>query len=349
MAEGSNTPGTPFMIRVAILGGSGYTAVELMKLLLRHPQAEIAAVTSRQEAGKPIGEIHPSLTHRVKIDCEVFDADALKSKGVGCAFGCLPHGVSAEVVGPLLDRGIKVIDLSADYRLKNPDEYAEWYGSPHHDLKNLVHAVYGLPELNRKAIRTAQLIANPGCYPQTAILGLAPLVAAKKLHLDSIIIDSKSGVSGAGRQPKLGTLYPECNESFSAYNVGKHRHTPEIEQSLAEVAGQPLKVIFTPHLTPMDRGIFSTIYATPNTVTTEAELYELYRGYYANEPFVRIRKDLPATKDSAHTNYLDIALRTVRGRVVVLAAEDNLIRGASGVALQNFNILYGFNETAGLA
>jgi N-acetyl-gamma-glutamyl-phosphate reductase len=336
------------MIRVAILGGSGYTAVELMKLLLRHPQAEIAAVTSRQEAGKPVGEIHASLTNRVKIDCEVFDADALKSKGITCAFGCLPHGVSAEVVGPLLDRGIKVIDLSADFRLKNPDEYAEWYGAPHHDLKNLGHAVYGLPELNREAIRTATLIANPGCYPQTAILGLAPLVATKRLHLDSIIIDSKSGVSGAGRQPKLGTLYPECNESFSAYNVGRHRHTPEIEQLLGQVAGQPLKVIFTPHLTPMDRGIFSTIYATPNTAVTEAELYELYYSFYAKEPFVRIRKDLPATKDSAHTNYLDIALRTVRGRVIVLASEDNLIRGASGVALQNFNIMHGFDESAGL-
>ncbi len=336
------------MIRVAILGGSGYTAVELMKLLLRHPHVQIAAVTSRQEVGKPVGEIHPSLINRVKIDCEVFDADALKSKGIECAFGCLPHGVSAEVVGPLLDRGIKVIDLSADYRLKDPEEYAEWYGSSHHDLKNLGHAVYGLPELNREAIRTAKLIANPGCYPQTAILGLAPLVAAKRLHLDSIIIDSKSGVSGAGRQPKLGTLFPECNESFSAYGVGKHRHTPEIEQALSMLADQPLKVIFTPHLVPMDRGIFSTIYATPNSTVTEAELYELYRSFYANEPFVRIRKDLPATKDSAHTNYLDIALRVVRGRVIVLASEDNLVRGASGVALQNFNIMHGFDETAGL-
>jgi len=336
------------MIRVAILGGSGYTAVELMKLLLRHPQAQIAAVTSRQEAGKPVSEIHPSLNGRLNIDCEVFDADALKSKGVECAFGCLPHGVSAEVVGPLLDRGIKVIDLSADYRLKNPEEYAEWYGAPHHDLKNLGHAVYGLPEMNREKIHTAKLVANPGCYPQTAILGLAPLVAAKRLDLHSIIIDSKSGVSGAGRQPKLGTLFPECNESFSAYNVGKHRHTPEIEQALSILADQPLKVIFTPHLVPMDRGIFSTIYVTPNDAITEAELYDLYHIYYMHEPFVRVRKDLPATKDSAHTNYLDIALRTVRGRIVVLSSEDNLIRGASGVALQNFNIMHGFDESAGL-
>jgi len=336
------------MIRAAILGGSGYTAVELMKLLLRHPHARIAAVTSRQEAGKPVGEIHPSLANRVNIECEVFDADALKKKGIECAFGCLPHGVSAEVVGPLLDRGIRVIDLSADYRLKNPAEYAEWYGSAHHDLPNLDHAVYGLPELNRDAICTARLIANPGCYPQTAILGLAPLVAAKRLDLGSIIVDSKSGVSGAGRQPKLATLFPECNESFSAYNVGKHRHTPEIEQALSLIAGESVKVIFTPHLVPMDRGIFSTIYATPTSPTTEAELYELYRRYYANEPFVRIKDALPATKDTAHTNYLDIALRSVRGRIIVLAAEDNLVRGASGVALQNFNIMYGFDETAGL-
>lgn len=336
------------MIRVAILGGSGYTAVELMKLLLRHPRAQITAVTSRQEAGKPVGEIHPSLMNRVKIECEVFDADALKKKGIECAFGCLPHGVSAEVVGPLLERGIRVIDLSADYRLKNPAEYAEWYGNPHGDLPNLGHAVYGLPEMNRDAIRTARLVANPGCYPQTAILGLAPLIAAKRLDLHSIIIDSKSGVSGAGRQPKLSTLFPECNESFSAYNVGKHRHTPEIEQALSRLAGEPIRVIFTPHLVPMDRGIFSTIYATPNAPVTEDELYKLYHSYYAKEPFVRIRESLPATKDSAHTNYLDIALRVVRGRIIVLAAEDNLVRGASGVALQNFNIMHGFDESAGL-
>jgi N-acetyl-gamma-glutamyl-phosphate reductase len=335
-------------VRVAILGGSGYTAVELMKLFLRHPGVEVAAITSRTEAGQPIASVHPSLTNRLNVICEPFDAAALQAKDVQCAFGCLPHGVSAEVVGPLLDRGIRVVDLSADYRLKDPQVYAEWYGSAHHDAANLAHAVYGLPEFAAERIRSAKLIANPGCYPQTAILGLAPLLAKGMIEPRSIIVDSKSGVSGAGRTPKLNVHFPECNESFSAYNVGKHRHTPEIEQALTEIAGQPVQVIFTPHLVPMDRGIFSTIYATPLQPVKEAELLELYRAYYEEKPFVRVRESLPGTKDVAFTNYLDLALRVVRGRIVVLACEDNLIRGASGVAVQNFNLMFGFDETAGL-
>lgn len=335
-------------VRIAILGGSGYTAVELIKILLRHPHAEIAAVTSRQEAGKPVSAEHPSLLGRCDLPMEPFDADALKAKGIQCAFGCLPHGVSAEVVGPLLDRVIRVVDLSADYRLKDPAVYAEWYGSPHHDTKNLSHAVYGLPELHADRIRTAKLVANPGCYPQTGVLGLAPLVAEKLLDLNSVIIDSKSGVSGAGRTPKLTTHYPECNENFAAYNVGKHRHTPEIEQELSGVAGSPVSVIFTPHLTPMDRGIFSTIYATPTQPVKEADLTALYRRYFAGKPFVRVRDTLPATKDTAHTNFLDLCVRVVKGRVMVLACEDNLVRGASGVAVQNFNLMFGFPETTAL-
>ena len=338
----------PVPIPIAVLGGSGYTAVELMKILVRHPHVRIAAITSRAEAGQPISQVHPTLLNRVNVNCEPFDADALKAKGIQCAFGCLPHGVSAEVVGPLLERGIRVIDLSADYRLKNLAVYAEWYGATHHDTANLEHAVYGLPELEAEHIATAKLIANPGCYPQTAILGLAPLIAAKRIDLGSIIIDSKSGVSGAGRTPKLGTHFPECNENFSAYNVGKHRHTPEIEQALSKIAGESIEVIFTPHLVPMDRGIFSTIYATPTQLMTDAELLNLYRDYYTGQPFVRIRETLPTTKDTSHTNYLDIAIRAVRGRVVILACEDNLVRGASGVAVQNFNIMYGFEQTTGL-
>jgi N-acetyl-gamma-glutamyl-phosphate reductase len=336
-------------VRVAVLGGSGYTAVELLKILLRHPHAEVVAVTSRQEAGKPVSAEHPVLFGRFDLPMEPFDPDALKAKGVQVAFGCLPHGVSAEATKPLLERGIRVIDLSADYRLKDANTYAEWYGQPHHDTVNLSHAVYGLPELFREHIRTAKLVANPGCYPQTAILGLAPLVASKLIDLSTIIVDSKSGVSGAGRTPKLGTHYPECNENFSAYNVGKHRHTPEIEQALSHLAGQPIQVIFTPHLTPMDRGIFSTIYATLKRPMTDAELLNLYREHFRGEPFVRVRDTLPATKDTAHTNYLDVCARSVRGRAVVLAAEDNLVRGASGVAVQNLNLMFGFAETAGLA
>lgn len=333
-------------VKCAILGGSGYTAVELMKLLLRHPHARIAAVTSRDP--QPVTDHHPSLLGRLDLRCEPFDPDALKAKGIRVAFGCLPHGTSMESVPPLVDRGIRVIDLSADYRLRDPNVYAEWYAESHHDTANLDHAVYGLPELYADEIRTARLVANPGCYPQTAILGLAPLLAGALIEPTGIIVDSKSGVSGAGRSPKLTTHYPECNENFAAYSVGRHRHTPEIEQALGDVAGRAVQVIFTPHLTPMDRGIFSTIYATPTRPTAEAELFRAFREFYAGKPFVRVREGLPATKDTAHTNFLDLTVRIVRGKVVVLAAEDNLVRGASGVAVQNFNLMFGYDERLGL-
>lgn len=334
-------------IKIAILGGSGYTAAELLKILLRHPGAEITAITSRQD--EPIADLHPSLLGRIDLRCEPFDPDRLKAKGVQVAFGCLPHGTSMESIPPLVERGIRVIDLSADYRLRDAKVYQEWYKESHHDAANLAHAVYGLPELFGDRINGAKLIANPGCYPQTAILGLAPLVAKGFIELSGIIVDSKSGVSGAGRTPKLTTLFPECNENFSAYAVGTHRHTPEIEQVLSDVAGKSVSVVFTPHLVPMDRGIFTTIYATPTRAVAESELIELYRSYYAGKPFIRVRSNLPATKDTAHTNFLDVAVKVVRGgKIVVLAAEDNLVRGASGVAVQNFNRMFGFDETTGL-
>jgi N-acetyl-gamma-glutamyl-phosphate reductase len=248
----------------------------------------------------------------------------------------------------LLERGMRVIDLSADYRLRDPNVYAQWYGESHEDLAHLAQAVYGLPELYGEDLPSAQLVANPGCYPQTGILGLAPLVAGKYLEPNSIIIDSKSGVSGAGRSPKLTTHFPECNESVSAYQVGQHRHTPEIEQALADVAGEPVEVIFTPHLIPMDRGIFSTIYATPRRPLSQEQLLELYRSWYEKAPFVRVVEHLPATKHTLGTNFLDVTVRVVRNRIVVLACEDNLVRGASGVAVQNFNLMYGFDQRTAL-
>ncbi len=333
-------------IKVAILGGSGYTAVELIKILLRHPHAEIAAVTSRQD--EHVADLHPSLLGRLDLRCEPFDAEKLKAKGVQVAFGCLPHGTSMESIPPLLQRGIRVVDLSADYRLRDAKVYQEWYKETHHDAANLAHAMYGLPEVYGDAINGAKLIANPGCYPQTAILGLAPLAANGLIELTGIVIDSKSGVSGAGRTPKLNFHFPECNESVSAYAVGTHRHTPEIEQALGDIAGKPVSVIFTPHLMPMDRGILSTIYATPTRPVTEPELVELYRTYFAGKPFVRVRTNPPATKDTTHTNFLDVCVKVVRGKVLVIAAEDNLIRGASGVAVQNFNRMFGFDERTGL-
>jgi N-acetyl-gamma-glutamyl-phosphate reductase len=336
------------MVKVAILGGSGYTAAELVKILLRHPQAELVAVTSRQEGTPLLAELHPSLTGRTSLRCEPFDADRLVARGVQCAFGCLPHGVSMTTLPALLRRGLRVIDLSADYRLRDPNVYAQWYGESHGDLAHLAQAVYGLPEVYGDEIATAQLLANPGCYPQTAILGLAPLVAARLIEPDTIIVDSKSGVSGAGRTPKLTTHFPECNESVSAYQVGKHRHTPEIEQALGDVAGEPIRVLFTPHLIPMDRGIFTTCYAVPRRPVTEEQLLELFRDYYAQAPFVRVVSHLPATKDCSGSNFLDVTVRVVRDRVVVLTCEDNLVRGASGVAVQNFNRMYGFDERTAL-
>src|SRR5881227_2000706 len=294
------------MTKIAILGGSGYTAVELMKLLLRHPHAEIVAVTTTKEGTPPVAELHPSLAGRIDLRCEPFDADRLVARGVTVAFGCLPHGASMATLPALLQRGVRVIDLSADYRLRDPNVYAQWYGESHNDLAHLAQAVYGLPELYGDDLPTAPLVANPGCYPQTAILGLAPLVAGGHVDPRSLIVDSKSGVSGAGRTPKLHTHFPECNESVTAYNVGQHRHTPEIDQALSDVAGEPVEVIFTPHLVPMDRGIFTTAYATPTRPFSEEQLLELYRAYYAQAPFVRVVKHLPATKDCSGTNFLDV-------------------------------------------
>lgn len=336
------------MIQVAILGGSGYTAVELVKLLLRHPGVEIAAVTSRQEGTPRLDEVHPSLAGRTELRLESFDVDRLLARDVQCAFGCLPHGASMSSLSRLLERGIRVVDLSADYRLRDPNVYAQWYGESHEDLAHLAMAVYGLPEIYGDDIPAARLIANPGCYPQTAILGLAPLVAGRLLEPGSVIIDSKSGVSGAGRSPKLTTHFPECNESVSAYAVGNHRHTPEIEQVLSDIAGEPIQVVFTPHLMPMDRGIFSTIYARPRRGMSQAELLDLYRSYYAKAAFVRVVDHLPSTKHSVGTNFLDLTVRVVGDRIIVLACEDNLIRGASGVAVQNFNRMFGFDERTAL-
>jgi N-acetyl-gamma-glutamyl-phosphate reductase len=336
------------MIKVAIVGGSGYTALELVRILLRHPHVEIAAVTTTKEGTPFLADLHPSLTARIELRCEPFDADRLVARGVAVAFGCLPHGASMTTLPALLHRGVRVIDLSADYRLRDPNVYAQWYSESHADLAYLAQAVYGLPEVYGDEIATAQLIANPGCYPQTAILGLAPLVAGHHVHLNSIIVDSKSGVSGAGRSPKLTTHFPECNESVAAYSVGSHRHTPEIEQILSDVAGSPVSVIFTPHLIPMDRGIFTTAYAVPHRPMTESQLLDLYQSYFAGKPFIRVRPGLPATKDTVGTNFLDVSVRTVRDRIVILACEDNLVRGASGVAVQNFNRMMGYDERTAL-
>jgi N-acetyl-gamma-glutamyl-phosphate reductase len=336
------------MQQVAILGASGYTAVELIKILLRHPGVHIATVTSRQDDTPRLDELHHSLAGQIDLRCQPLDVDRLAAQRIDCVFSCLPHGVSMDTLPPILERGMRVIDLSADYRLRDPNVYAQWYGESHGDLAHLARAVYGLPELYGARLPEARLVANPGCYPQTGILGLAPLVASDSIDLKTIIIDSKSGVSGAGRTPKLPYHFPECNESVAAYSVGRHRHTPEIEQALSDVAGTPVHVLFTPHLIPMDRGIFSTIYATLRRPVAEAELLDAYRAFYSKAPFVRVVEHLPATKDSAGTNFLDLTVRAVGDRVLVLACLDNLVRGAGGVAVQNFNRMFGHDEQTAL-
>ncbi|MFV0444330.1 MAG: N-acetyl-gamma-glutamyl-phosphate reductase [Planctomycetaceae bacterium] len=335
------------MVRAAILGATGYTALELMRILLRHPQAEITAATSRQP-GTPVSETHPSLTGRLDLKLEDLSPTQLAERA-DVVFCCLPHVASMEAVPGLLDSGLKVIDLSADYRLHDPAVYEQWYGHAHTDSGRLASAVYGLPELFAEQIPPAKLIANPGCYTSTSILALAPLLAKELVKPRDIIIDAKSGVSGAGRTPKLNILYAEANESLSAYSVGSHRHTPEIEQVLSDVSGQAVSVLFTPHLTPMDRGILATIYARPTQPGLTPEiLIKVMREFYANQPFIRVVDHLPATKHVSGTNEFHVTARVVRDRVLLIAVLDNLIKGAAGVAVQNFNLMFGFPETTAL-
>jgi N-acetyl-gamma-glutamyl-phosphate reductase len=335
------------MTRIAILGATGYTALELIKILLRHPEAEIEVVTSRQEGQPHIAMIHPSLTGRLDLRLEDLSPAEITARSE-CVFSCLPHGASALVIMPLLEAGVRVVDFSADYRLNDADIYAQWYGQKHADPARLGKVVYGLPELFRERIISSQLVANPGCYSTSAILALAPLLKAGLIDPKTIIIDSKSGVSGAGRTLKMTTHYPECNESISAYNVGRHRHTPEIEQILGRASNSSVEVIFTPHLVPMDRGILTTTYSQPIKDITEEKAMQIVRDFYEAEPFVRVVDHFPGTKDSMGTNFCDITVRVVRGRILTISCLDNLIKGASGAAVQNFNLMFGYPETTAL-
>lgn len=335
------------MIRVAILGATGYTALELLKILLRHPDAQITALTSRQEGNPHVAMVHPQLGGRLDLRLEHLEPAAVTARA-DCVFSCLPNGVSASVIPELLEGGARVIDFGADYRLHQSSEYAEWYGQKHPDPGRLGSVPYGLPEWFADTIREAPLIANPGCYPSSAILALAPLLKDGLIETTGIIVDSKSGVSGAGRTPKLTTHYPECNESVSAYNVGHHRHTPEIDQVLSSLSGDSVRVVFTPHLVPMDRGILTTAYAQPRGDVDESKLLDALRQGYSGCPFVRVVDHLPATKDTVGTNFCDITVRRVRGSVITISCLDNLIKGAAGAAVQNFNWMYDFPETTAL-
>ncbi|MCE9608496.1 MAG: N-acetyl-gamma-glutamyl-phosphate reductase [Planctomycetia bacterium] len=333
--------------RVAIQGATGYSALELLKILLRHPHIEITAVTSRQEGNPSLASVHASLTGRLDLKLEDLAA-AEVGRRADCVFSCLPHGVTTHQVPDMLAAGARVVDFSADYRLKDPAAYKQWYGETHADPGRLPEAVYGLPELFRSAIAPAKLVANPGCYPTASALPLAPLIKLGMIEPTGIIIDAKSGVSGAGRTPKLSFHYPECNENFSAYGVGTHRHTPEIEQTLTMFGGAPASIIFTPHLVPMDRGILATSYAVPRGTYTTAQVLDALKDFYRDEPFVRVVDHLPTTKDTSHTNYCHLTARVVRDRIVTISVEDNLIKGAAGQAVQNFNLMFGYPETTAL-
>jgi N-acetyl-gamma-glutamyl-phosphate reductase len=335
------------MVRIGILGATGYTALEVIKILLRHPQAEICLLTSRQEGRPHIAAIHPQLSHRLDLRLEDPPAESI-ARQCECVFSCLPHSASAQAVKGLVAAGVRVIDLSADYRLRDLESYQQWYGERHPDPDRVGHVPYGLPELFAEQLPGAALVANPGCYPTSAILALTPLLKNGLIQAEDIIVDSKSGVSGAGRTPKLTTLFPECNESVSAYNVGRHRHTPEIDQIVGLGSGQKVQVIFTPHLIPMDRGILTTAYARPTRDVRDDELLQALQSFYEDKPFVRVVEHFPATKDTAHTNFCDITARVSRGRVILISCLDNLLKGASGAAVQNFNCMFGFPETTAL-
>lgn len=335
------------MTRIAVIGAAGYTALEVIKILLRHGDVEIAAVTDIQEDRPPVAMIHPSLAGRLDLCVEKLSPAEVAARAE-CVFMCLPHGVSASLVPHYLDAGARIVDFSADYRLDDPQVFATWYNQKHPDPQRLGKVPYGLPELFREEIVDAPLVANPGCFPTSAVLGLAPMLKAGLIEPTGIVVDSKTGISGAGRTPRLTTHYPECNESVSAYNVGRHRHTPEMEQILGTAAGAKVEVVFSPHLMPMDRGILTTTYSDPVAELSEERALQTLRDFYADEPFVRVVDHLPATKDSAGTNFCDVTARIVRGKVLTISCLDNLIKGASGAAVQNFNLMYGYPETTAL-
>jgi N-acetyl-gamma-glutamyl-phosphate reductase len=336
---------------VAIAGASGYTGAELLRILVQHPLTKVVALTAETHANKPIDKVFPSLAGFLDLPCLALDTAKLAAEAEFVFLG-LPHKTSMAVGADLIQRGARVLDLSADYRLKDPAAYPQWYGIEHVAAHLLKEAAYGLPELHRAEIAEARLVAVPGCYPTGAVLGLAPLIAEGLVDPDTVIIDSISGVSGAGRKAELSYHYSEANESLKAYGVATHRHTPEIEQELSRLAGREVTVSFTPHLAPLTRGILTTITASLISRRAAGDLLPLFRKFYREAPFVRIRAEgqLPETKHVLHSNCCDIGLvsdaRT--GRVIVVTAIDNLVKGASGQAVQCFNLMAGLDERAGL-
>jgi N-acetyl-gamma-glutamyl-phosphate reductase len=336
-------------VRIALIGATGYAGFEAIRWLLRHEKVQITGLYGPQNELGPIDSFFPLLTGLLPMEQELFDVDKI-ARTADLAMLCVPHKVAMSYVPLLRQAKLRVIDWSADYRLSDQAVYEKWY-CPHTDVKHLAQAVYGLPELFRDRIAKADLIANPGCYPTCAALPLAPVLRAGLIEPSGIVVNAISGVSGAGRAPSRKCHYPDRNENFEPYAPGTHRHMPEIEQTLTAATGRDVSLLFVPHLCPMDRGMLSSIYATPTGPdVTEQKLIEVLRDAYRDEPFVRVRSSgaLVATKDVAHTNFCDMAVRVAKGKVVLFSALDNLIKGASGQAIQNMNIMYGWDERTGL-
>jgi N-acetyl-gamma-glutamyl-phosphate reductase len=332
------------MIKVGIVGGTGYTGVELLRILSQHPEVQIQTITSRQEAGVAVADLFPSLRGRVALKfCDPAEA-ALEDCAV--VFFATPNGIAMQQVRSLLDAGVRVIDLAADFRIKDVAVWEKWYGMPHACPELVAKAVYGLPEIHRDRIRKARLVANPGCYPTAVQLGFLPLIEAGIVDVDHLVADVKSGVSGAGRKAEVHTLFAEASDNFKAYGVPGHRHLPEIRQGLSNMAAKPVGLTFVPHLTPMIRGIHATLYAR---LTTNTDLQTLFEQRYANEPFVDVLPagSHPETRSVRGSNLCRIAVHRPQGgdTVVVLSVTDNLVKGAAGQAVQNMNLMFGLPET----
>lgn len=338
------------MIEVGIIGATGYVGQQLVGLVYKHPNCNINFMSSNTYAGKPFSDVYGQYKGVIDMECIETSRVGEHLSNLDLVFVALPHGMSFEIVKTCIEKNIKVIDIGADFRLKDVNIYKDWYELDHQAVELNEGAVYGLPEIYGKEIKNAWTVANPGCYPTATILGLMPLLKTSLIDKSSIIIDGKSGVSGAGRSAKVDSLYGEVNESSRAYSVASHRHTPEIEQELSSISKADVKISFTPHLLPMNRGILITSYVKLEKEVSQEDLYRLYRDEYKGAPFIRVIDDLPQTKWVRGSNFCDIALRVDKrtGRVIVLSAIDNMMKGAAGQAIQNLNIMFGLDEGTGL-
>lgn len=339
------------MIKAAVLGATGYAGIELVRILSAHPETELEILGSQSFDGQPIADVYANFNHVLDMNCEKLDLD--KAAKCDVAFTALPHGASKDVIPSLIEKGLKVIDLSGDFRYDDVEVYEKWYGQEHSAPELLKESVYGMPELYREKIKTARLIGNPGCYTTCSILGAYPILDSRLGSSENIIVDAKSGVTGAGRGLGLAYHFCECTENTKAYKVATHRHTSEIEQELSKAAGKEVMISFTPHLIPQKRGILATIYVNLNKKCTTEELVDLYKEFYKDEYFVRVKDagKLPETKHVAGSNFVDIGMVVDErlNRAVIVSAIDNIFKGAAGQAVQNMNLLFGLDEKTGIA